>query len=82
MRNTFGDGSKMINNKRRFASPQMLDSNSSLPSTTLNMSFLPSNKAPTLVSSNAPIAKNLIMMPHLANKDLYMNKLSKGKATF
>ena len=60
----------------------MLDSNSSIPTTTLNMSFLPGSKAPNLISSNAPQARNVIMMPHLANKNVYLNKMSAGKATF
>ena len=63
----------------RFGSPVMLDSTSSFPNSTLNMSFLPGMKAPTLASSNAPVARKVIMMPHLANKNLYLNK---NKATF
>jgi hypothetical protein len=73
MRNTFKDSG--MKGGGRFGSPVMLDSNSSIPTSTLNMSFLPGRKAPTKYSSNAPIAKKVIMMPHLANKNLYLNKL-------
>ena len=82
MRNTLNFKESAFKRGGRFGSPQMLDSNSSIPTSTINMSFLPGTKAPTLVSSNAPIAKKVIMMPHLANKNLYLNKLSNGKATF
>ena len=81
MRNTLDFKESAFKGVGRFGSPHMLDSNSSIPTSTINMSFLPGTKAPTLVSSNAPIAKNVIMMPHLANKNLYLNKLSNGKAT-
>ena len=54
--------------------PHILDSNSSIPSTTLNMSFLPGAKGATMISSNKPTSNKVIMMPHLANKNIFRNE--------
>ena len=78
MRNTFNNSGIMKDRRYPSNSPHMLDSNSSIPSTTLNMSFLPGAKGATMLSSNKPISNKVVMMPHLANKNIYR----KEKVTF
>ena len=48
----------------------MQESNISIPSSTIDMSFLPSNKTVVPVASNLPNMRKAIVMPHLANRSM------------
>ena len=67
MMNTFQASSR---NRNQFSSANMQESNISIPSSTIDMSFLPSSKTVVPVASNKPNMRKAIVMPHLANRSM------------
>lgn len=68
MMNTFQNSSSRNDTRNQFFSANMQESHVSIPSSTIDMSFLPSNKAIAPVASNKPHMRNAIVMPHLAKR--------------
>jgi len=73
MMNTFQNSSTRNNTRNQFFSANMQESHVSIPSSTIDMSFLPSNKAIAPVASNKPHMRNAIVMPHLAKRQYIKN---------